>query len=314
MTGSQSLVRAGSTPAPYVPVPPASHRDEGGALEWRPLDVSMFSSDGPAYDDPQQNFCDDCWLAAGEAGVAATDPDAIRRAVGEAYRHDGQLYRQVTLFQGTEALPRPVSMRVPVGTWWDRGRDVPAYMSSTDARSPIGWPGCVETAAAALAGGYEALDAGGSPADALFLLTGRGARQYVIVPGTNWTTVGNQLARAVHAGRPAWVSSYEADAHRRAFGEEHVLIPSHTYVVVDARQDDGELCLKLRNTWGDYRNSVPPAWFQADGPGCETPGDFWVNWSQPVRTDSETGRQANLRAELDGAWLGRGSLRGSLGP
>jgi hypothetical protein len=208
-------------------------------------------------DDIRQGQLNNCFLVAAMAAVAEQDPDFIRNMI----RDNGDGTYTVTLHQydegglfgigsGWEEVEVTVSADFPQNSAQQSG-DV------ENQRQEI-WPQLIEKAYAQLNGGYAGFEDGGSPADALAVLTGndpdsRAPSDYSF----------EDLSADFGDGNGDDAITFLAPEHftgeAAQLARDHNVHPWHTYSVTRVYEENGVQMVELNNPWGSEDVTLPYA-------------------------------------------------------
>jgi hypothetical protein len=203
----------------------------------------------------QGNSLGDCYLLAGMASIAKDHPEQIEKMIKD--NGDGTytvtFHREVPddsvlgrLLNRTkdEAFQITVDLTVPSNGAHAKPGDIDGKSGATEV-----WPLVIEKAYAQLKQSYGAMD-GGSPADALYTLTGSKA------PRTDMGTVSAEsVEQYAKDGRPMVVDTCGADDKALA---TYGLVGSHAYSVKGIKTDaDGKKYVLLYNPWGEGNEPKP---------------------------------------------------------
>ncbi len=214
----------------------------------KPVDGQLFVN-GPTYDDVRQGALGDCYFVSSLSAIADVDPQRIRDAI--TINPDNTY--SVRFFQNG----KPVSVTV-ANDFLQTESGRLAYASSTDKGEL--WVSVMEKAYAQWKGGYQTIGKGGDPAKALAELTGVKSRS-VIDMRTPAETLYADIRKALQNQEPVVAGTYPAPQSEYA---PYGLVGSHAYTVVDAKEEQGQKYVVLRNPWGQVE------W---DGPGADHKND-----------------------------------------
>ncbi|HLK39331.1 MAG TPA: C2 family cysteine protease [Polyangiaceae bacterium] len=223
----------------------------------------LFAKQGGDVDaidpkDVRQGRLGDCALLACVAGLSATPAGRalLRNAVVANTDERGQVTSfTVTLHERrTQWLGPPTfrAVRVTVAAPYVVGHANPRLGDRGEREI---WPVVVEKAYAQLRGGYDTIDRGELPADALSVLTGRDA-SFVrlgligrLLPRYGTPDLGADLA----AGKVV-VLSTPPGLDKNAFHLE----PKHAYYAIGITDVGGKPCVRLGNPWGSESPTPVP--------------------------------------------------------
>jgi hypothetical protein len=217
----------------------------------------------PVASDIKQGQLGDCYLLASMGSLAFQQPAVLESAI----RYDAEresfrvsLYEAQRNLLGFKKEPKKVDVEVTqadLAADFTRTRNFPA--SSPDSRPAI-WPAVVETAYAkhavrpgeVLKDGFDRIDNGGWPKDALFALSGAPSDQ---LSGSRLkhqkvSEVYEDLKHDLDEHRPIVLSTNPVNLK-----EEDGLLSSdngagHAYMVEGIRKVDDQVKITLRNPWG----------------------------------------------------------------
>ena len=217
----------------------------------------------PVASDIKQGQLGDCYLLASMGSLAFQQPALIESAI----RYDAEresfrvsLYEAQRNLLGFKKAPRKVDVEVTqadLAADFKRTRNFPASPSELP---PAVWPAVIETAYAkhavrpgeALKDGFDRIDNGGWPKDALFALSGAPADQ---LSGSRLkhqrvSEVYEDLKHDLDEHRPIVLSTNPVNLK-----EEDGLLSSdqgagHAYMVEGIRKVDDQVKITLRNPWG----------------------------------------------------------------
>lgn len=226
------------------------HSSEGEKIPEPTTLYATGSGDGWKIEpnDITQDQLGDCYLLSAMASLAQEHPEQIEKMIKD--NGDGTY---------TVTFHREVPDDSPLGKLFNRTRDeefqitVDLTVPSNGAHAKPGdtddatkakevWPLVLEKAYAEYKQSYGAMD-GGSPADALYTLTGKKA------PRTDISSVSAQdIENYDKDGRPMVVDTCGADAKAL---ETYGLVGGHAYSVKGIKTDaDGKKYVLLYNPWG----------------------------------------------------------------
>jgi hypothetical protein len=217
----------------------------------------------PVASDIKQGQLGDCYLLASMGSLAFQQPALIESAI--RYDAERESFR-VSLYEAQRSLlgfkkePKKVDIEVTqadLAADFTRTQNLPA--SSADSRPAI-WPAVVETAYAkhavrpgeVLKDGFDRIDNGGWPKDALFALSGAPADQLSgsRLKHQKLSEVYEDLKHDLDEHRPIVLSTNPVNLK-----EEDGLLSSdndagHAYMVEGIRRVDDQVKITLRNPWG----------------------------------------------------------------
>jgi hypothetical protein len=228
--------------------------------------------------DVKQMQVPDCYLMAPLAAISATPEGRalIKGAIVENKDTDGKTESYtVTLHKPESHWPGATTfsdVKVTVKEPFARGHAEPR---ASDDTSEI-WPLVMEKAYAEYRGGYVTMARGGSPADAMEVLTGRPATQTALLwPDSGADSFSADRLKSVLAagkvvvlGTQNTIKGSTSDPKSKGGGASHHLIAGHAYAVTGAAEHDGRLFLQLHNPWNrDDPDPVPfdelTTWFES---------------------------------------------------
>jgi len=217
----------------------------------------------PVASDIKQGQLGDCYLLASMGSLAFQQPALIESAI----RYDAEresfrvsLYEAQRNLLGFKKEPKKVDVEVTQADLdidFTRTRNFPA--PSPDSR-PAVWPAVIETAYAKhavrpgeiLKDGFDRIDNGGWPKDALFALSGAPADQLsgTRLKNQKLSDVYEDLKHDLDERRPVVLSTNPVNLTR-----EDGLLSSdkgagHAYMVEGIRKVDDQVKITLRNPWG----------------------------------------------------------------
>lgn len=224
----------------------------------------LYGASGhPVASDIKQGQLGDCYLLASMGSLAFQQPALIESAI----RYDAEresfrvsLYEAQRNFLGFQKEPKKVDVEVTqadLAADFARTRNFPAPVSSSP---PAVWAAVVETAYAkhavrpgeVLKDGFDRIDNGGWPKDALFALSGAPTDQ---LSGSRLkhqkvSEVYEDLKHDLDEHRPIVLSTNPVNLK-----EEDGLLSSdkgagHAYMVEGIRKIDDQVKITLRNPWG----------------------------------------------------------------
>lgn len=226
--------------------------------------TDLYGKSGhPVSSDIKQGQLGDCYLLASMGSLAFQQPALIESAI--RYDAERESFR-VSLYEAQRSLlgfrksPKKVDVEVTQGdlaTDFARTGNYPAAATSSP---PAVWPAVIETAYAkhavgpgeTLADGFDRIDNGGWPKDALFALSGAPADQLTgsRVKHREFSEVYEDLKHDLEHHRPIVLSTNPVKLTK-----EDGLLSSdngagHAYMVEGIRKVDEEVTITLRNPWG----------------------------------------------------------------
>ncbi|MBM7845303.1 WXG100 family type VII secretion target [Herpetosiphon giganteus] len=220
---------------------PAAKSTEVRNPEYRKVDKPAFAkgsgdSDAIAFDDVNQGLIADCYLMAGLAAIAKTNPDVIRNAI----RDNGDGTYTVTFypeqgFLGFFGKRSKVEVRVTNDFVYAKDGKTPAYAQlSNDSEI---WPMLIEKAYAQHKGSFAAI-AYGDPGEFMALLTGKDSSQ-INGSKVDFTQLKQRLdsGDAITAGTYKSLSNPPSDVDAR-----------HAYVIQSI--DLNKQTVTMYNPWG----------------------------------------------------------------
>jgi hypothetical protein len=253
----------------------APYHDFDGCLQDRVPNAQLFKQEGSDVDaidpmDVQQGVVGDCHLLAPLAALANTSQGRafIRNAVVENKNEEGKVVSwTVTLHErvtGSQTTFRdvPVTVTQPFA----HGH---AQLREGDGPSEI-WPLVVEKACAQYAGGYNDIARGGSPGNAMALLTGREPSFFSLAWPGRWIhpydasnlqtdlAEGKLVVLTTRDGIGPPLAPDPTPAQRATNAKAHGLFENHAYFVTGTEQRDGKTFVKLGNPWGRNEPDLVP--------------------------------------------------------
>lgn len=235
------------------------------------VDGQLFV-DGAKASDVVQGSIADCYMVAGFASVAATNPDVIENAI----KDNGDGTFTVKFFQTSYyGAPTPVEITVDGQLPTENGSL--RYAKGAD-RSEL-WVGLLEKAYAQWKGGYESVGNGGSPGAVMGALLGRSEQYTNMYEGMDTSRVFTQLQEAFASGKAVVAATHGKDRSDLYNGSG--MYAWHAYSVLGVSEEGGQQYVELRNPWG---RSEPSGNGADDGVFRLTVEDFakyyagmWVN-------------------------------------
>jgi hypothetical protein len=219
--------------------------------------LPVFGPEGPQLDDVEQGRLGDCWLMAGLAATALTDPESLRRLITD---HGNGTYT-VHFPDGDVTIDDELPFRLT--------DDGPRLLYARDTGDQVLWPSLVEKAAAMRAGGdYDAID-------------GIGFGESAFEPFTDSTTFVFGVREPLVDARPDLVAEVEAHLEQglpvvansfAAFG----MGGGHSWTVVDVNGSGSAATVVVRNPWGRLgmrRNDAGQVVYDTDGDGNDDDED-----------------------------------------
>jgi hypothetical protein len=213
--------------------------------------------------DVKQMEVPDCYLMAPLAAISATPEGRalIKGVIVENKDKDGNVESYtVTLHKPESHWPGATTfsdVKVTVKEPFARGHAEPR---ASGGASEI-WPLVMEKAYAEYRGGYVTMARGGSPADAMEVLTGRPATQTALLwpDGGADSFSADRLKSVLAAGKVVVLGtqstikgsgeSSTSDPKSKGGNASHHLIGNHAYAVTGTEDHDGRLFLQLHNPW-----------------------------------------------------------------
>lgn len=219
--------------------------------------------------DIKQGYIGDCYLMAALGSIARLRPELIKRMITEVRDAQGAVVAyKVTLYKDGQRVEVMVDAKGFPRTWTKdiegEPTEVGFHANVTGDRTADGadeiWTLIIEKAYATLYGGYKKIGHGGSPSEAMTTLLGNPSS----VKAPNEYSF-EDLKRDVEQGRPVVLGTVPAAFRINIFGQEIELwdydeIKSkldglglkerHAYVVIDAREINGQKFVTLYNPWG----------------------------------------------------------------
>jgi hypothetical protein len=255
----------------------APDHDFDGCRQETVANPQLFKKQGTDVDavdrmDVQQGALGDCHFLAPLAALASTPRGRafIHGAVVENKNDQAEVVSwTVTLHQRAKSRSQTTFRDVPVTV------TQPFAVGHARLLSPGGgpnevWPLVVEKACAQYVGGYNKIDRGGSPGDAMALLTGREPACVSFAWPTRWfhrygpDELQNDLAGGkivvltTNPGIGPPLNANPTPAERLTNANAHRLIEAHAYFATGVEQRDGKLFVKLGNPWArDEPDLVP---------------------------------------------------------
>ena len=235
-----------SDSAPRAAVPPAKAH---GTVDYRATGKPFIKGPGDADDgvgvnDVKQSQIGDCALLSSLIAVARKRPEVIHSMVVDngngtykiTLRHAGGTS---TTYEEDAVFP---ALRPGVAYGAHRG--------STDAKGNRElWPMLIEKAWADKLGGYDVLDQGIFPADALESITGKAATSTTTESKTGAELI-NIMCAADRAGKPVVVWT---DDRRQP---DDTIVDDHAYCYMGIAKEENTLF--LRNPWGRKHVYIKP--------------------------------------------------------
>jgi hypothetical protein len=205
----------------------------------------LFRGD-PSPADVHQGQLGDCFLAAGLAGLAYANPQAIRDLIKPT--GDGSL---VVTFHERDALTgqfKPVEIHVDPELYEARDGSVLYGHAKGDRASMELWFPLVEKAYAQWKGGYETVGWGGTQNQVFEAVLGRPAGWLAISETSNRQVVWDTLEATLKAGLPIGAATNGYDDGRYANSGVH---SDHGYSVLGTQVEGAQRYVVLRNPWGE---------------------------------------------------------------
>jgi calpain-15 len=232
-----------TTPVPHAAAEPGLTSDvDPSKVTYQNVQKGQLFVDGLSYDDVTQGDVGDCYFLSSVASIASSDPDALKNLIKPA----GNGQYDVQFFEKTKSGAKPVTVRVDGEIPMDKNGIV--YAGSRDEKEL--WVGLVEKAFAKWQGGYEVINQGGYPEDALFALTGRTSDYVEDLQTAKPAKVWNLLTEATKDHRPMAAGTWSQDDFKLNY-EKVGLVDGHAYSVLGASEKDGQQTVTLRNPWGE---------------------------------------------------------------
>lgn len=216
--------------------------------------------------DATQGSLNDCHLMAPLAAIASTPAGRalIEKAIVENRNRAGAvLSYTVTLHKSETHLFGPDTfeeVKLTVDPQFAKGHA--RARCDADGRVAEIWALVIEKAYAQLRGGYERIDARGSPRLALEALTGRPAFEIRLDATPSYTA--GDLVADIEAGKPVVLLTQRS---MRRDGP-YALVPDHCYQVAGYEVSGDRVFVKLHNPWNKAEPREVPFdelrdWFQA---------------------------------------------------
>ncbi len=238
---SDDVYLAGSGPGWVDPAPAQVDRAPPVALYTGPL-----FKDGPSPADVQQGQLGDCYMCAAMAGLAATNPKAVRELIKP--RPDGSA--DVTFYERDVVSGQfhPVVIHVDAELYESRGGEVLYGHAKGERGSMELWFPLVEKAYAQWKGGYETVGLGGVQNELFEAVLGRPAGWLAIGEQSDREAVWGTIQATLQAGLPIGAATQSFDDGRYANTGVHA---NHGYSVLGTEQQGAERFVVLRNPWGE---------------------------------------------------------------
>lgn len=203
--------------------------------------------DGPNPADVRQGAIGDCYFPAAMAAVAATDPEAIEKAIKQ--NADGTY--TVTFYDNLWRSPATKKEVTIDGDLYSRSWGGPIYGSSlggSTAKDKMElWFPLIEKAYAQWKGSYESIGNGGISGDVMAAILGKEDR-YTSLSWSNPDEVFKKLQEAEKNKWPATAGTHGKD--RADLYTNTGVYANHAYSVLGAVEENGVKYVKLRNPWG----------------------------------------------------------------
>ena len=202
--------------------------------------------DEPSASDVQQGQLGDCYVCAALAGIAAADPEAIRRLIKPA----GDGGAEVTFHERDVVTGefRPVTIHVDTELYESASGNKPIYGHAMGDRASMElWFPLVEKAYATWRGGYDTVGKGGVQNQIFEAVLGRPAGWLAISERSKPDEVWGTMQATLKAGLPLGAATYNVDDGRYGNTGVHA---NHGYSVLGADEVNGERFVTLRNPWG----------------------------------------------------------------
>ncbi len=231
-----------ATPVPQNSEPSLTADVDPSKVTYQNVQQGQLFVDGLSYDDVTQGEVGDCYFLSSVASIASSDPAALGKLIKPA--GDGQY--DVQFFEKTRSGAKPVTVRVDGEI--PLSKDGLVYAGSRDEKEL--WVSLVEKAFAKWQGGYEVINQGGYPEDALYALTGRTSDYVGDLQTAKPAKVWNLLTEATKDHRPMAAGTWSQDDFKLNY-EKVGLVDGHAYSVLGASEQDGKQMVTLRNPWGE---------------------------------------------------------------
>lgn len=238
-----------TTPVPRASEPSLTADVDPAKVTYQRVREGRLFVDGLSYDDVTQRGVGDCYFLSAVASVAASEPDALARLITPV----GHGQYEVRFYEQTRGGPQEVKVRVD-GALPQDGHGL-VYGGSRTQREL--WVGLVEKAFAQWKGGYEVINQGGWPADALYALTGRASDSVDDLQHARASRVWSLLTEATKAHHPMTAGTWSQEDFKRDYAKVG-LVDGHAYSVLGVSEKNGQQTVTLRNPWGEQE-------FGADG-------------------------------------------------
>jgi hypothetical protein len=202
--------------------------------------------DEPSAADVQQGQLGDCYFCAALAGIAATNPRAIRDLVRPA--PDGSA--DVTFHERDVVTGqfRPVTIHVDAELYESRwGQTLYGHAPGERATMELWFP-LVEKAYATWKGGYEQVGAGGTQNQVFEAVLGRPAGWLAVTEGSDPEGVWGTMQATLQAGLPLGAATQSVDDGRYVNTGVHA---NHGYSVLGTSVEGGQRYVTVRNPWGE---------------------------------------------------------------
>ena len=206
------------------------------------VDGNLFDVSGPQSKDISQGELGDCFLLASLGAIANQNPDKIREIV----RANGDGTYSVTLYK-KDWLGFYESSDTVVDSTLTLSNGTPKYARygqvSPDGKPEL-WVAMIEKGYAEKNGGYDEINKGGHPSEAMSQLLGQSSKVYKPADLTL-----DQLAQKFEAHDAIALASLPNDqAKGNALYVNGDLVSSHGYYVTGVNKDKGTITVK--NPWG----------------------------------------------------------------
>jgi calpain family cysteine protease len=238
-------------------LPNLKDRDIKGKTHWGEAKGPLFEDKlGP--DDFVQGKLGDCYFLSSVASLAQRHPEVLRDAIHA--NPDGTF--DVRFFRIQKNGP-PTEIHVMVDDEIpEDGDGKPLFASARDNQEV--WPLILEKGYAAFRKGYNEVDKGAHPGEALTELTGKPAVESKIEPKTA-DAVFTQLKDAIAQGKPTCASIQSLpnrlDMYRKLLAPAGVSAANidktlgvrnaHAYTVLGVSEENGQKFVTVRDPWGE---------------------------------------------------------------
>lgn len=216
------------------------------------------STDTHAIDpnDVKQGYIGDCYFMAAIAAVARANPDALKKLIKT--NSDGTY--DVTLYVHDKWLSvdrKPTVIKKIKPTFPLDASGKPNYAGLGDKEL---WVMLLEKAYAKHKGGYDELDQGGDPEDAIEALGGKDADSYSL-SSMSETEILDKIKLALKEKRPIVAASKKVDKNNKKTMEvvdKYHFVGNHAYSVQGVTGDK----IELDNPWGRNDVTLPVSIFK----------------------------------------------------